>query len=316
MDSTTEASNLANIKASRFAFWQLVVTVAIGLPTLALLLLAQFYPPSPLPSQPPAGPGGVSMIKGWIPAAVAVLSFSLALSAISLLITTFRRLRNKRLAAEITRLNGEMATQKTATTNALKLAEERRKEAQFESTQKDGLSKTLQDRERQLADLESLRKIKVEQAIDIRDHVVITEVRPGKLALNTDGSVCIFLELIIRNESLWDITIRSEDVKGCFVRERRPFKEPVSMIVDAYRDPVENLPPFQYARLYLEQPLRDFEVELINKSLDAANARIWLGMLIVPISVGDGSKVETRNLKITPEEKEDAPLVDCRNDHS
>jgi hypothetical protein len=84
------------------------------------------------------------------------------------------------------------------------------------------------------------------------------------------------------------------------------------MIVDLYRLPIENLRPFQPAIVYLEQPLIDFEVELIDKSLNAANARVSLANLIVPISVGDGSQVKTKDLRITPEQ-EYATFEDCRN---
>jgi hypothetical protein len=34
MDSNQEAANLAQIKQSRIAFWQLIVTIVLGIPTM------------------------------------------------------------------------------------------------------------------------------------------------------------------------------------------------------------------------------------------------------------------------------------------
>lgn len=190
-------------------------------------------------------------MSGWLPTAFFVSSF--AVTTITLLIVASKRWRHKRLTSEVSKLTTLVANLKAERQDAwdkakeaVKLAEERRKEALFESTQKDGLYTTLQDRERQLADLASLRVIRTEQAKNIKDHVIIT---------------------------------------------------------------IKNLRPYKLATIYLEQPLIDFEVELIDKSLNTANARISLANLVVPISVGDGSQVETKNLRM-PED--DATFEDCR----
>jgi hypothetical protein len=129
----------------------------------------------------------------------------------------------KRLTNDATNLKGERQTAWDKATEAAKAVLEADRRALEDKESKNATYTALTECKRQLADWETLRQIRTEQANDIKGHVVLTKVEPGKLVVNTDGSVCIFLVLVIRNESLFDITIHHENVKGCLVREGRAF---------------------------------------------------------------------------------------------
>jgi hypothetical protein len=100
MDSSQEAHQ-ANIKTSRYAFWQLIVTIVIGVPTLVLLVWQQWNatPPSP-------GQGGGRIMGGWVP--IVIIAVVIGLSALSLLITSFRLQKNKKLLANVSTLEDDL----------------------------------------------------------------------------------------------------------------------------------------------------------------------------------------------------------------
>jgi hypothetical protein len=95
LQATQEAANLAQIKASKIAFWQTILTIVFGVPTLVLMLLPYLF-----------SGGGSLLIIG--PLLIILLSASLALSAVSLIIFALKRLKTKPLIAELKETAGKV----------------------------------------------------------------------------------------------------------------------------------------------------------------------------------------------------------------
>lgn len=95
LQTTQEAANLAQIRASKFAFWQTIFTIVFGVPTLVLMLW------------PYLSSGGGSLLTIG-PLLIILLSASLGLSAVSLIIFSLRRLKTKSLIAELQATAGKV----------------------------------------------------------------------------------------------------------------------------------------------------------------------------------------------------------------
>lgn len=211
-----------------------------------------------------------------------------------------KRWRNKRLIDQLANLNRDLSDARTRAKRALEDGREFQLQAIDEKAQKEDLVKKLAEYKGQLQQMESLRIIRDAQAENIKDHVVITDIWPGRLKLAGDF-LSVSLVFGIRNESLFDITIPPEEVKGALTFADRRLTEPIHMIVDIYRERIRNLRPLQQAKFMLEQPLRGFEAETIQKCLTDPDAKFSLSYLGVTITVGDGSTVAPRYLKVEPE---------------
>jgi hypothetical protein len=145
--------------------------------------------------------------------------------------------------------------------------------------------------------------MRLEQAENIKDHIAVVKVKAGDLILegNADTGPCVTLELRIRNESLFNISIQPDDVKGCLAFADRPLPEPISVIIDFAREPITNLRPFGWASLVLCQPLRIVDVERIISLQDNSIGRFSLAPLVVPITIDSQYKVPSKNLRIAPD---------------
>lgn len=95
LQTTQEAANLAQIRASKFAFWQTILTIVFGVPTLVLMLWPYL-----------SSRGGSLLAIG--PLLIILLSASLALSAVSLIIFSLKRLKTKPLIAELQATAGKV----------------------------------------------------------------------------------------------------------------------------------------------------------------------------------------------------------------
>jgi len=153
-----------------------------------------------------------------------------------------------------------------------------------------------QESQGQLADLAWLRIIAEEQAKNISEYVKVIAVKPGSLILNKSPWL-ITIGFMVRNESVFDVTIDPKQINGRLYFQDAPLHDPSSQITDTIREPL-SLRPMKQDMLTLKQPLLRSEAETIDDTNDD-NARFWLGNLSIPISVSNCAiTVEARNLRI------------------
>ena len=308
MDSN-EAANLAQIENTRLSRW------------LVFLAIVQIVSPfvyhwlsTPSDSNVPPTGGGFVM-PGWLPTVFFVSSF--AVTTLTLLIVAWKRWRNKRLASEVSDLTTLVANLKVERQDALDRAAAATKDALKANqravdadNEKKNTYAQFQDTERQLNDLNWLASRVNEQAKDISKHVVITKVRPG--ILMTKGDRYATVEFVIRNESVFDITVQGRDITGSFFFKHQALTEQAKLDIAAGHPPVLNLESMKEATFSLLQPLIRWDAERVEEALADENARFWLGNLRIPISVENApQKVETKPLRIG-KEVEDVLLKDCR----
>ena len=177
--------------------------------------------------------------------------------------------------------------------------------ANEEINQKNEFARLYHESERKLDDFLWLRNIADTQAKNISEHVkatVITYPHTGSLVLSGEDHLRVTVGLVIRNESVFDITIRPQDVSGHLSFKNQLLKEPASLLIDDFRDSIDNLKPMQSGVLVLEQLFRQAEAETITKSVGDNNAYFWIGNLAILISVGNTTlQVEPKRLRITAE---------------
>ncbi|HJP93175.1 MAG TPA: hypothetical protein VJ875_14550 [Pyrinomonadaceae bacterium] len=274
MESNQEAANAANITTAKLTKWLLGFTVAlviIGIVTLLLMAWPLLY--SAQLSQPSLG--DERLVKGWTP--IVVLASAITLSAISLFTVAVKRWRNKRLLLQVTALGQDLkecAKLRTDYVNAVKETNDLR-------IQKDDVNNELTKRKQELDGLKTLRDMRSAQAKNIKGHIIITHVNAGDLILDLDAEnePCVTVGLKIRNESLFNISIPPKDVKGSLFFANRSLAEPIRVINDLVRIPIEDLEPFAYGYITLLQPLRVNEIERIQSLQDSPSAKFGLGVL-------------------------------------
>jgi hypothetical protein len=257
-----------------------------------------------------------ALMTGWLPV-ILVGSSSLVL-AVALSIATSKRWKNKSLIGQLSALSADLTTErarvveeKETVARAIKEITQLKndlKEAGLredgQKNQKEDILTELRKREADLAELKTLSDMRTEQAENIKNHVIITKVSAGDLVLDGDAESgpCVTLALQIRNESLFNVAIQPKDVGGSLALAERLLQEPILVINDAWREPIENLRPFASASITLLQPLRGFEVERVRSLKDNPAGRFRLSPLRVQVTAVDSQyKVPPRNLRITPE---------------
>ena len=226
-------------------------------------------------------------------ASIVIIGFLLSAAIINLLAAFMSRRKLKTQVAELTTTNEKLAKDLSTANSAFRDMEEQveklrghltasehnAKQANLralqEIKQKDEFYKLHKESERKLAELAWLSKRANEQAKDISAHVVIKKVKLCALNL-TASPRCIIVALTIRNESIFDITIRAKKLTGCIFFNNKS-REESARIQETHRSAIENLEPKQEEILVVEQPLLKSEAETITEALDDANARFWLG---------------------------------------
>jgi len=289
----------------------------MGVPGWIALGLMLWYRRYPNPAQEPdvIGQAG-ALMTGWLP--LVVVSATSLLSAVMLLVLIVKRWKNGQLRVQVESLESDLKlerdgieTLKQEHEKTVKALERDCKKAQddlveadkrtrAQENQKEDVLAELRKREEDLAELKTLRALRETQAGSIKDHVVITGVNPIELILesNAESGPCVTFTLFIRNESLYNIAIRPDEVKGCLAFANQQLQERVIVVRDAWTEPIENLVPLAPASIVLRQPLRGFEVDRI-KSLP--EGQFWLAPLRIPITAHGQYKVPSKNLRITPE---------------
>jgi len=295
MDSSQETANRANIKTARLTVWILALTAllaVVGILTLLLLI----YPPTS--QAPPANQGGAFMVSTL----VIVLSSSLVLAAISLFIAAFRLLKLKRLKANLKTANAAFADMEERVeklgkelTSSRRDAENERKRANYEESQRDQFIRLEAEARRELADLAWLRQLAEEQGKNISEHVLITAVKPGSLILSKGRyPLCVTVAFRIKNESVFDITIHPKAITGRFSFNGQFLEEAAGQLLDEDRTAIEDLKPNKAEILVLKQPLLKSEAEFISGLQGDDKVRFWLGNLSIPISVTAAAPIQVQ----------------------
>lgn len=280
------------MESKRLTVFGIVVGIVMGISGWVAVFLMFWFRWYPDPTMEPEIMR--PLMAGWLP--VVVITTSSLLSAVMLLIVAVRVGSNKRLKEQVAGLDSKATKMATVTNKALKEAKEAALRENDLRGQRDGLSKLYDESRKELADLGWLRQLAEEEGTNISEHVVITAVKPGSLKLAVSPR-CVTIGLFIRNESIFDITIRAENVKGHLFFKTRRLDEPARVLLDSDRPPIENLKPMQKEILVIEQPLRGYEAETISEADE--EARFWLGNLSIPISVENVPlQVETKDLRI------------------
>lgn len=173
--------------------------------------------------------------------------------------------------------------------------------ADTEATDKAFIRELKERAESQLANLDFLYDLAKEQAQDISAHVKASPAiypHPGELQLTGDD-LCILLGLIITNESVFTVSIEDKEITGHFSLNGVAFKENAGQLIDSFRSPLHGLKPKQQEILILEQPLRQFEAEKIQRCLTNDEAKLVINTLRIPISANNPAmRVEPRPLRL------------------
>jgi hypothetical protein len=168
-------------------------------------------------------------------------------------------------------------------------ASEAHKRANEEKGSKDSIYAMFQEKEHRLSDLNWLIKLAEDQVSQLSDHLsveIVIDPQCGELQL-TGKDLCVLLVVWITNQSVFEIAIEEKKIRGQFSLSRVAFKEKAEQLIDDFRAPLHNLKPRQREMIIIEQPLRAFEAEKIQRCLDDPDAKFWVGGVRIPISINN-----------------------------
>lgn len=331
MDSNQEAANLAQIENVRLSRTMLKLMWA-SLAVSAICAIFAAWPllrPSTASQAAPPAAGGDSMLSWmWIPAIVLGAS-SLVLTA-TLLIVAFKQWRYKKLARTTAQLHSDLNTaqselelergkpkfitdvgaveDKLRTSQdevqrlniALSLARIREDnlEQELSSAKQlketaDGVERDRNNYRRWFNELAWLNPAIKEQQRDISNHVKVLAARPCTLNLKKR---VVIIDLVIRNDSLFDIAIKGDAVSGRLLTEKNGLlHDPAKAFVDLIHHSIENLKPTKEATVAIIQPLLKTEAEDIEDAIADGGGYFWLGNLNIPISVENAEPLQVDN---------------------
>jgi hypothetical protein len=190
---------------------------------------------------------------------------------------------------QVEELNSKIDAKIEEIKTAKQKAEHERIRADSEARDK-GFERELKERaENRLNELDSLIRLAGDQAQHLSDHIsveIVTDPQCGELQL-TGNDLCVLLVVGITNQSVFEIAIEEKKIRGQFSLSRVAFKEKAEQLIDDFRAPLHNLKPKQREFIIIEQPLRTFEAEKIQRCLDDPDAKFWVGGVRIPISINN-----------------------------
>lgn len=130
------------------------------------------------------------------------------------------------------------------------------------------------------------------QKEDISNYVKVIAARPCVLSLKERRIVVI--DLVIRNDSFFDIRIKPSTVAGQLSTNTKGLlNDPAKAFVDLNHPPIENLKPTKEAMFAIIQPLLRSEAEEIEDAIaKGSDGYFWLGTLNIPISVQNAEPLD------------------------
>lgn len=129
------------------------------------------------------------------------------------------------------------------------------------------------------------------QQDDISTHVTVIAARPCRLDLKER---VVIVDLVIRNDSFFDITIKHDAVTGQLSTNKKGLlHDPAEALVDLNHPAVKKLKPTKDARVSIIQRLLRTEAEEIEDALaQGSEGYFWLGSLNIPICVENAGTLE------------------------
>jgi outer membrane murein-binding lipoprotein Lpp len=253
------------------------------------------------------------LMTGWLP--VVMVSASSILSAAMLLTVAIKWLRNKRLKSEVSDLTTLAANLKAERQDAWDKAAAAAKDALDANQRADDEEKNqkkthalFEDRERQLTDLTWLSNRATKQAEYISEYVIITKVKTGTLLFG--GERGAILELVIKNESVFDVAIQGDKITGRLHFKNKELQDPAKFDTLTGRESIVSLAPREEKPLALFQPFLKSEAEHIEEALADEKACFWLGNLSIPIFVEKAREQPADNKLRFKDDVKDAYLKD------
>lgn len=181
-------------------------------------------------------------------------------------------------------------------------AEEARKEKLAAASNLDGVETDRNNYRTWFNELAWLSPAIKEQKRDISNHVQVLAARPCLLNLKKR---VVIIDLVIRNDSFFDISIKGDAVTGRLSTEKKGLlHDPAKAFFDLTHHPIENLKPTKEATVALIQPLFQpllkTEAEDIEDSIADDGGCFWLGNLNIPISVQNAEPlhIDSKPLRI------------------
>jgi uncharacterized protein YoxC len=177
-------------------------------------------------------------------------------------------------------------------------AEEARKEKLAAESNLQGVVTDRNNYRRWFDELACLTPAIKEQKRDISNYVQVLAARPCLLNLKER---VVIIDLLIRNDSFFDITIKGDAVSGRLLTEKKGLlHDPAKAFVDLIHRPIENLKPTKEATVALIQPLLKTEAEDIEDAIANDGGCFWLGNLNIPISVQNAEPlhIDSKPLRI------------------
>jgi hypothetical protein len=191
--------------------------------------------------------------------------------------------RDKLIRAEETHKR-EIDTKEDELKAAKDVAREADKRANEEKGNKDSIYAMFQEKENRLNELDWLIRLAGKQAQQLSDYVSVEIMTDqcGELKLSGDD-LRVLLTVWIRNHSIFEIMIDEKKISGQFSLNRVAFKEKAEQLITDFHPPLHNLRHRQREYIIIEQPLRTFEAEKIQRCLDDPDAKFWIGGVRIPI---------------------------------
>ncbi len=177
-------------------------------------------------------------------------------------------------------------------------AEEARKEKLAAASNLNGVETDRNNYRTWFNELAWLKPAIKEQQRDISNHVQVLAARPCVLDLKAR---VVIIDLVIRNDSFFDIAIKGDAVSGRLSTEKKGLlHDPAKACVDFSHNPIENLKPTQEATVAIKQPLLKTEAEDIEDAIANDGGCFWLGNLNIPISVQNAEPlhIDSKPLRI------------------
>jgi hypothetical protein len=177
-------------------------------------------------------------------------------------------------------------------------AENERKRANYETSQREEFLKLYHAADHQLAIWKPITEHAKTQAAQIDEWVRMKEAIPAKLLLKRR---LVTLKIRIYNESLYPVRILPKAITGQLRFKGIPLREEIQTPAD---EPAIEVEPRGTGIIKLLQPLRVFEADNIRESREGGDndALFWLGDVYIPISAKDtATRVATKPLIIIPD---------------
>ena len=198
-------------------------------------------------------------------------------------------------ATPLKNLNENYEQQIGRLTEDLKIAQSEAKEARREvlavASNLDGVKTDRNNYRTWYNELAWLNPAIKPQKEDISNYVKVIAARPCVLSLKER---VVIIDLVIRNDSFFDITIKPGTVAGQLSTNKKGLlHDPAKAFVDLEHPPIDNLKPTKERMFAIIQPLLRTEAEEIEDAIrEGSDGYFWLDRLNIPITVQNAEPLD------------------------